>query len=139
MSTKTKITVDDIKNDPALKERFSKSLEVARAIDAKAPRLPYSRVLTSYEFEDFIAELTPKRLQLLRLAARGTQSISELAAVCHRDPSAVSKDISRLQELGLLRVELVANAGHGKKKVVTSIAETILINASLDERFALAA
>ena len=139
MSTKTKITVDDIKNDPALTERFSKSLEVARAIDAKAPRLPYSRVLTSYEFEDFIAELTPKRLQLLRLAARGTQSISQLAEVCHRDPSAVSKDISRLQELGLLRVELVANAGHGKKKVVTSIAETILINASLDERFALAA
>lgn len=139
MSTKTKITVDDIKNDPALRERFSKSLEVARAIDAKAHRLPYSRVLTSYEFEDFIAELTPKRLQLLRLAARGTQSISELAEVCDRDPSAVSKDISRLQELGLLRVELVANAGHGKKKVVTSIAETILISASLDERFALAA
>jgi predicted transcriptional regulator len=130
MIAKKKISIEDFKKDKVLSEHTSKSLEVARALDANAPRLPYSRVLTSYEFEDFIGELTSKRLELLRLAARHAQSsISELAEACQRHQSSVSKDIARLQGLGLVQVELVANAGHGRKKVVTRIADRISINA----------
>lgn len=124
-----KISIEDFKRDSVLNERFQRGKEVARALDTKAPRLPYSRVLTSYEFEDFISELTPKRLELLRLSTRGIRSISELADASRRDQSAVSKDINRLQALGLVKVESVSNAGHGRKKVVTPIAETISINA----------
>ena len=45
--------------------------EVARALDAHADSLPFARVLTSYEFEDFLSQLTPKRFELLRLASKG--------------------------------------------------------------------
>ena len=54
----------------------------------------------------------------------------ELAGASHRDQSSVSKDVARLQSLGLVRVEFVANAGHGRKKLVTPDAETISINAN---------
>jgi DNA-directed RNA polymerase specialized sigma24 family protein len=94
--SKQKMTVDDFKRDAVLSEHSRKSKELARALDAKVDSLPYSRVLTSFEFEDFLSQLTPKRFELLRLASKGGQSIADLAAAAHRDPSAVSKDVSRL-------------------------------------------
>lgn len=129
--SKQKITVDDFKQDAVLSEHARKSKELARALDAKVDSLPYTRVLTSYEFEDFLSQLTPKRFELLRLASKGRRSIADLAAAAHRDPSAVSKDVSRLTKLGLVKVELVQNEGHGQKKIVSPVATTISINASI--------
>jgi DNA-binding MarR family transcriptional regulator len=129
--SKQKITVDDFKRDAVLSEHSRKSKELARALDAKVDSLPYSRVLTSFEFEDFLSQLTPKRFELLRLASKGGRSIADLAAAAHRDPSAVSKDVSRLTKLGLVKVELVQNDGHGQKKIVSPVATTISINASI--------
>jgi predicted transcriptional regulator len=129
--SKQKMTVDDFKRDAVLSEHSRKSKELARALDAKVDSLPYSRVLTSFEFEDFLSQLTPKRFELLRLASKGGRSIADLAAAAHRDPSAVSKDVSRLTKLGLVKVELVQNDGHGQKKIVSPVATTISINASI--------
>ncbi len=129
--SKRKISIEDFKNDTALSLHSHKSKEVARALDASSETLPYSIVFTSYEFEDFLSQLTPKRFELLRLASKGSRSIAELAAASRRDPSAVSKDIVRLSELGLVKVEAVKNDGHGLKKVVTTTATSISINASI--------
>jgi len=126
-----KITLADFLDDPDLQERTSKGREVARALDASAPSLPHAITLTSVEFGEFISALTPKRFELLRLALKKTRSISELAVAVSREQSAVSKDISRLRELGLVRVEEVSNAGHGRKKMVIPVADSISINASL--------
>jgi predicted transcriptional regulator len=131
MMTSKKITLGDFKNDPTLREQAKRGLEVARALDAKAPALPYSVTLTSVEFGSFISELTPKRFELLRLAIKKNRSISELADAVHREQSAVSKDVARLRKLGLVKVEEVSNAGHGRKKMVVPVAESISINASL--------
>jgi hypothetical protein len=129
--SKQKISVNDFKQDALLQAHTRKSKEVARALDVNADALPYSRVLTSYEFEDFLSQLTPKRFELLRLASKGGRSIADLAAAAHRDPSAVSKDVSRLSKLGLVKVVMVQNAGHGQKKIVSPVATTISINASI--------
>ena len=127
-----KITLDDFLSEPELQERASRGREVARALDAGATSLPYAVTLTSLEFGSFISELTPKRFELLRLAVKKTRSISELAVAVSRDQSAVSKDIGRLKKLGLVRVEEVSNAGHGRKKMVIPVADSISINASLE-------
>jgi predicted transcriptional regulator len=111
-----KISIEDFKSDRTLSQHSRKSKEVARALDAKAKTLTYAKVFTSYEFEDFLSQLTPKRFELLRLASKGGRSILDLAAASHRDPSAVSKDVARLSKLGLVRVEAVRNDGHGQKK-----------------------
>ena len=129
--TKKKITLADFASSAALKTHSTKSKGVARALDAQAGSLPYSKVFTSFEFEDFLTQLTPKRFELLRLASKGRHSIADLATASHRNPSAVSRDVSRLSELGLVKVESVSNEGHGRKKVVMPVASTISINVSI--------
>ena len=128
---KPKISLDDFRRDKTLSLHARKSKEVARALDANADSLPYTKVFTSYEFEDFLSQLTPKRFELLRLASKGSHSIADLAVAAKRDPSAVSRDVNRLSQLGLVKVVAVPNDGHGQKKMVTPVATTISINASI--------
>lgn len=129
--TKQKITLADFAKSPALKAHSLRSKAVARALDEQAESLPYSKAFTSFEFEDFLTQLTPKRFELLRIASKGRYSIADLAVASHRNPSAVSRDVSKLSELGLVKVESVSNEGHGRKKVVMPVASTISINASI--------
>jgi predicted transcriptional regulator len=129
--TKVRISLNDFKRDRTLSQHIQKSKQVARALDAKNPTLPYARTFNCYEFEDFLSQLTPKRFELLRLASKGGRSIADLAIASKRDPSAVSKDVARLSKLGLVRVDAVPNDGHGQKKIVTPVATTISINASI--------
>ena len=126
-----KITPADFAKSPALAARARKGRALARALDEKVDALPYAKTFTSFEFEDFLSQLTPKRFELLRLASKGGRSIADLAASAHRDPSAVSRDVSTLSKLGLLRVERVPNAGHGQKTIVTPVATTISIQATI--------
>lgn len=129
--SKQQISTEDFKRDRTLALHVQKSKEVARALDAGVDALPYARIFTSYEFEDFLNQLTPKRFELLRLASKGGRSIADLAAASHRAPSAVSRDVGRLSKLGLVKVEAIQNDGHGQKKIVTPVATTISINASI--------
>jgi predicted transcriptional regulator len=129
--TKAKITRADFAKSTELQEHASKSRAVARALDEKADVLPYAKTFTSYEFEDFLSQLTPKRFELLRLASKGRRSIADLATAAHRDKSAVSRDVAKLSQLGLVKVEVVTNEGHGRKKIVMPVATTISINASM--------
>ena len=129
--TKQKITFADFAKSPVLKAHSAKSKAVARALDEQADSMPYAKVFTSLEFEDFLTQLTPKRFELLRMTSKGRRSIADLAFASHRNPSAVSRDVSKLSELGLVKVESVSNEGHGRKKVVMAVASTISINVSI--------
>lgn len=129
--TKQKITLEDFAKSPALKAHSQRSKAVARALDENADTLPYAKTFTSFEFEDFLSQLTPKRFELLRLASKGSRSISDLATAAHRDQSAVSRDVAKLTKLGLVKVAVVPNQGHGQKKIVMPVATTISINASI--------
>ena len=59
------------------------------------------------------------------------EQIADLASASHRNPSAVSRDVSKLSALGLLKVESVSNEGHGRKKIVMPVASTLSIHASI--------
>lgn len=127
-----KISMEDFEKDITLSGHSKKSLEVAQALDAKADVLPHVIYLTSIELESFVLELTPKRFELLRLAMKSSRSIGELAAASHRDPSAVSKDVSKLKNLGLVKIESVVNPGHGVMKIVTPMSRRITIDAIIE-------
>ncbi len=129
--TKQKITLADFAKSPVLKAHSAQSKTVAHALDAQAESLPYSKVFASVEFEDFLTQVTAKRFELLRIASKGRHSIADLAIASHRNPSAVSRDVSKLPALGLVKVESVNNEGHGQKKVLMPVASTIVINASI--------
>lgn len=61
--TKQKITLADFGKSPALKSHSRRSKAVARALDDQADALPYSKTFNSFEFEDFLSQLTPKRFE----------------------------------------------------------------------------
>ena len=61
---KQKISVDDFNQNSGLSAHSRNSKEVARALDTHADSLPFARVLTSYEFEDFLSLLTQIRRRL---------------------------------------------------------------------------
>jgi predicted transcriptional regulator len=124
---KEKITSDDFK---VMDARFQQGLEVARALDAET-EIPHSVIIKGFKFDSFLDTLTPKRMQLLRLAKKKARSIAELATASHRDRSAVSKDIAKLAAIGLVTVIEEINAGHGVKKIVRPVAKNIEIQASL--------
>jgi predicted transcriptional regulator len=126
------ISLKDFESDPSLRERARRGLAVAKALDAQAD-LPYAIALSSADFGAFLSQLTPKRMELLRLALARRRSISELAQALGREQSAVSKDVARLKALGLVNVEPEKNAGHGQKKMVSAVARSIVINATLGE------
>lgn len=126
-----KISFDDFKNDRTLSEHSARSRAVAKALDEKSDTMPYSQVMNGYEFSYFLETLTPKRLQLLKIASKGEKSITELAQAANRNHSAVSKDVAKLEGLGLLNTEMVSNMGHGIKKVVRLVSSRILLSASL--------
>lgn len=130
-----KISLVDFESDPVLRKHAQRGRAVARALDDKAPLPSYAVTFTSVQFGDFISELTPKRFELLRQAIKKTRSISELAQAVHREQSAVSKDVTSLKKLGLVRIEEVSNAGHGRKRMVVPVAASISINASLAESY----
>ena len=127
MAKKPTITANDF---TMFDVRAKQGQEVARAIDNQTP-IPHAVTIRTHKFEDFIGTLTPKRFQLLRLSKGGKRSISELATAAQRDPSAVSKDIAKLVDLGLVLVVIESNAGHGVKKIVRPVAENIEISAAI--------
>ena len=127
----TKISKADFANSKVLREHARRSRAVARALDAQADALPHARWIISIDMEEFVTQLTLKRFELLRLAVKRRRSINELASASRREPSAVSRDVATLQKLGLVRVELVANPGHGQMKMVTLVATRIAIDAAL--------
>lgn len=127
MKSSKKLTLDDFK---VFDERAEEGRAIARAIDNKTP-IPHAVTILEHNFEEFLENLTPKRYALLRLSKTGGRSITQLAAAANRDPSAVSKDIAKLVELGLVTVVTEANAGHGVKKIVRRVAENIEIRATV--------
>jgi hypothetical protein len=56
------------------------------------------------------------------------RSITELATAAQRDPGAVSKDVWKLVDLGLVRVIETSNPGYGMKMVVTAVAAHIRLD-----------
>ena len=75
--------------------------------------------------------LTPKRFELLRLATTRNRSIKELARASQRDRGAVSRDVAKLKQLGLVKVESVVNPGHGRVKIVAPVTTTVAFEVKL--------
>lgn len=85
-------------------------------------------------FEDpleMLNVLTAERVRLLRKAKSGALPIVALASGLKRNVRAVSRDVDRLEKAGLLRTSYRVNPGHGRHKVVESVARKYNLTASL--------
>src|ERR1017187_9935157 len=109
---------------------FERLREHAEKLD-KGETLPPGITITFEDPEDLLEVLTSERVRLLRRVKGQSQQISVLASGLKRDVRAVSRDVSLLEKAGLLRTSYRSNPGHGRLKVVESVAQEYKLIASL--------
>ncbi len=74
---------------------------------------------------DFLELITPARVRLLREISTEPMTLSALATILARDPSAVRRDVALLEKQSLVTTSKVSNAGHGRRTLVKRIATRI--------------
>lgn len=109
---------------------FGRLLERAKKLDNGDVLRP-GITITFEDPEDLLDVLTSERVRLLRSVKGGSQQLSTLAASLKRDVRAVSRDVSLLERAGLLRTSYQSNPGHGRKKIVESVAQEYKLVANL--------
>ena len=123
---KTKVILTASSTD----EYFARARTRARAMDRG--EMPPAEITISFEDPmDLLAVLTSERVRLLRQVKLKGQQISALAEGLKRDVRAVSRDISLLEEAGLVRTRYQSNPGHGRRKLVESVAQNYRLVADL--------
>jgi predicted transcriptional regulator len=109
---------------------FDRLQERAKKLD-RGEVLPSGITITFEDPEDLLDVLTPERVRLLRRVKTGSQQLNALAISLKRDVRAVSRDVTLLERAGLLRTCYESNPGHGRKKVVESVAQEYKLVANL--------
>jgi predicted transcriptional regulator len=109
---------------------FERLMERAKKLD-RGDVLPPGITITFEDPEDLLDVLTSERVRLLRRVKGQSQQLSALATSLKRDVRAVSRDVSLLERAGLLRTSFQTNPGHGRKKVVESVAQEYKLVANL--------
>jgi predicted transcriptional regulator len=85
-------------------------------------------------FEDpaqMFAALSETRRQLMQEVMTESKSIRQLVEILQRDRTAITRDVGKLEELGLLITKRQMNPGHGIQKFVQSVAPQIELVARL--------
>jgi predicted transcriptional regulator len=103
---------------------------VARKLD-RSEKVEAEYIISFEEPQELLELVTTARIQLFRSVKAEPGSIAEIARRLHRDRSAVKRDIDKLTDAGLFRVEEKPFSGHGKMKIVTATTDNIKLMAQV--------
>jgi predicted transcriptional regulator len=123
---KTKITL----RTGTTEDFFNRLRDHARKLD-RGEKLPHGITITFEDPEELLELLSAERVRLLRRVKGQAQQISTLATDLKRDKRAVSRDVSLLENAGLLKTSYTSNPGHGRLKVVESVAHEYKLEATI--------
>ena len=106
----------------------------AKAAARKADHGERQKRTMTLSFEDpaqMFAALSETRRQLMQEVMTESKSIRQLVEILQRDRTAITRDVGKLEELGLLITKRQMNPGHGIQKFVQSVAPQIELVARL--------
>ena len=103
---------------------FSRMKDNARELDRGKAVEPGFH-LSFEDPADFLEVITPARVRLLREISTEPVTLSALALILARDPSAVRRDVALLESQSLVTTSKVSNSGHGQRTVVKRVATRI--------------
>jgi len=109
---------------------FGRSGKRARRLDRGA-RLPAEITLIFEDPSDLMRVLSAERLRVLRTVRSKPAPVSKLATDLKRDRQAVRRDVNLLESLGLLKTRETTNPGHGRKRMVESLASQYRLVATI--------
>ena len=103
---------------------FSRMKDNARVLDrGKSAELDFH--LSFEDPADFLEVIPPARVRLLREISTEPVTLSALALILARDPSAVRRDVALLESQSLVTTSKISNSGHGQRTVVKRVATRI--------------
>jgi predicted transcriptional regulator len=94
-------------------------------------KLEPEKVITFGDPVMMVEFLTSQRLRLLQTARTKKMSISALAEELGRNRGAVTRDINKLKQFGLIRLRAQVNPGHGIVQIVEPVAKKIEMRATI--------
>jgi predicted transcriptional regulator len=124
--TKTKITL----RTGSTEDFFNRLRDRAQKLD-RGETLPPGITITFEDPMELLKVITSERVRLLRCVKEESQQISALATGLGRDVRAVSRDVSLLEKVGLLRTSYRTNPGHGRLRFVEPVAQEYKLVANL--------
>jgi len=115
----------------SVEDFFRRSRERAAKLDRKE-RLPIDLRITFEDPADLMRALSAQRVKVLQVVKRNRRpTVTKLATMLKRDRKSVTRDVTVLEKLGLIRTKIQANPGHGVVKVVEPLAERYHLTATL--------
>lgn len=107
-----------------------RSLERAAKME-RGERLEPEKIITFGDPMMMFELMTVQRLRLFQTARKKRLSISALAVELGRNRGAVTRDVNKLKQFGLIRLREEINPGHGIVQVVEPVAKKIEMRAEL--------
>ena len=109
---------------------------VRRSLDRAAKmergeRLEPEKIITFGDPMMMFELMTVQRLRLFQTARKKKLSISARAVELGRNRGAVTRDVNKLKQFGLIRLREEINPGHGIVQVVEPVAKKIEMRAEL--------
>ena len=115
----------------SVEEFFYRARSAARKAD-HGQSLKGVEVLSFEDPGKMFTVLSEARRDIMAQVMREAKSVSELAETLGRNRSAISKDVSLLEQSGLIDSIRLPNPGHGVRRVVRAKAMRIELNAVLE-------
>ena len=109
---------------------FTRSRERARKLD-RGEKLPAEITVTFEDPSDLMQVLSAERVRVLHAVRTKPIPVSELARDLKRDRQAVRRDVSLLESFGLLRTREEPNPGHGRRRIVETLASKYQLVANI--------
>lgn len=113
-----------------ISEFFDRARNAARRAD-QGGKFEGTVTLSFEDPQKMFTVLSTARRRLMTEVIREPKTISELSASLHRNRSAITKDVSLLESMGLVISQRQVNPGHGIQKIIRSVAPRIEMVATL--------
>jgi predicted transcriptional regulator len=112
------------------KDFFDRGKAFARKLD-KGERVESECIISFEDPQELLELITTAKMNIFKTVKAEPGSIAEIARRLHRDRSAVTRDINKLVDAGLVSVEVMPFRGHGRMKVISATADTFQLTAQV--------
>jgi predicted transcriptional regulator len=110
---------------------FARAHETARKLDRKES-IAAETIITFEDASSMWRCLTPQRTRLIKFVKEGQgTAVAHLAERLNRPRRAVDRDVALLESTGLVRTSFKVNPGHGRIKMVETVAHRYQLTITL--------
>ena len=114
----------------SIHEFFERAHAIARKID-RGEEIVNSITFSFGDPDEMLSVLSKPRRKILQHVMKEAKTINQLVEHLKRSRSVISRDVKKLEQLGLLITNRSTNPEHGAQKTVKSVASKIELCATL--------